>query len=144
MISLLGPLLQLSSFGQILDRPLSGGPEIGFWRPVPKRSFLYCGLYCNCHVWERSWTNPLPGVQTFGFRDRSQNGHFFITACTATVKFWRDPGQTPFRGSRNFVFETGPKTVISLLRPVLQLSSFGQILDRSLSGGPEIGFLRPV
>ena len=42
------------------------------------------------------------------------------------------------------VFETGPKTVIFLLRPLLQLSSFGQILDRSRSGGPEIGFLRPV
>jgi len=36
--------------------------------------------------------------------------------------FLTNPGQTPFRGSRNLVFDTGPKTVISLLRPLLQLS----------------------
>ena len=68
VISLLRPLLQLSSVGQILDRRfLSRCPETGFMRPLQKLRFVYCGLYCNCQVLARSWTeDSFLGVQKLG------------------------------------------------------------------------------
>ena len=44
-------LLQLSILGLILDRPPSGGPEIGFLTPFKKESIPSYDIYCNFQFW---------------------------------------------------------------------------------------------
>jgi hypothetical protein len=93
-------------------------------------------------VCAQPWTDPFPGVQKLGFDTGQKNGHFFTTTFTTTFICLSNPGQTPFRGSRNW-FLTPVKNCHFSTTTFTTTFTFFQILDRPRSGVPKITCLTP-